>query len=91
MLYKILMYLFPDAKEKDWLLQDDGDGPYIKSRWPEEKQRNVLLGLLTQADVDACKSWVAAHITAYNQIEADIQASADPANLDVAGSARWPV
>ena len=32
MLYKTLMYLFPDAKEKDWLLQDDGDGPYIK-KW----------------------------------------------------------
>ena len=62
----------------------------ILSRWPEEKQRNVLLGLLTQADVDACKSWIAAHITASNNIEADIQASADPANFDVIGSLRWP-
>lgn len=30
MMHDALMFLFPGAKWGDWLLQDDGDGPYIK-------------------------------------------------------------
>lgn len=51
---------------------------------------------LTAAEVDEIKSfvafwnWVKANRNASNLIEADVAASTDPANFDVAGSSRWP-
>jgi len=31
MLHQALLILFPDYKKGDWLIQDDGDGPYVKA------------------------------------------------------------
>lgn len=63
----------------------------ILAKWPDWKQRNAALGLLEVSEVAACKKWIADVKAASNLIEQDIQASADPASFDVAGSARWPV
>lgn len=45
-MYNALLMLFPDAKEGDWLLQDDGEGPYIKELNRVEPQP-------TEAEIEA--------------------------------------
>lgn len=53
-LHKALMAAFPDAKDKDWLLQDDSDGkgPYIRE-WnrPETKPTKAQLAAMVAAYV----------------------------------------
>lgn len=68
----------------------------LTARGVELNTKLLMGGTLTQAEKDeqtagfALWEKVKAIRAASNQIEQDIQASADPASFDVVGSARWP-
>lgn len=62
----------------------------IITRWPDWKQRNAALGLLSQEETQACKNWITAVRVASDQIEQDIMTNDNLINFDVSKSPWWP-
>lgn len=73
-IYDKLIYLYPDAQEDDWKLQDDGQGAYIKE-WnrqemqPTQQELNNVIDEEAQQVKDARKE-----LQINNKIKAKLQA-----------------
>lgn len=87
---------YPQTKQANMQARSDELDRIESGRWRDTSGLQQLARLLTASEIyelasfNVAWTWVKSVRAASDQIEADIQASTDPANFDVINSSRWP-